>query len=82
MDAPDSTDTEGLRVGIANNGNLYIEEVQATVPVDFSKTETTITDFAAGTLTQVWAKDEGLQLDTTTARTWNDFTGANWEVLT
>ncbi len=81
VDIPDSGNTEGLRVGIANNGNLYIEKVQATDPVDFSKTETTITDFAAGTLTQVWAKDGGLQLDTTTVRTWNDFTGASWEVL-
>jgi phage minor structural protein len=81
VDVPDSGNTEGLRVGIANNGNLYIEKVQATDPVDFSKTETTITDFAAGTLTQVWAKDGGLQLDTTTVKTWNDFTGDNWEVL-
>jgi hypothetical protein len=81
VDLPDSDNAEGLRVGIANNGNLYMEKVQAADPVDFSKTETTITDFAAGTLTQVWAKDGGLQLDTTTTRTWNDFTGASWEVL-
>lgn len=35
----------------------------------------------AGTLENVWVAEEGLQLDTTTVRTWNDFTGANWEVL-
>ena len=84
IDLPDSGNTEGLRVGIGSDGKIYAEKI---VPgqgeaVGFSLIETSKTDFATGTLTNVWAKDEGLQLDTTTARTWNDFIGANWEVLT
>lgn len=81
IDLPDSGNTEGLRVGLANDGKVYVERVKATNPTNFSKVETEKADFETGTLSNVWAKDGGLQLNTTTVRTWNDFTGANWEVL-
>ena len=35
----------------------------------------------AGTLENVWVAEGGLQLDTTTIRTWNDFTGTSWNDL-
>lgn len=48
--------------------------------VAFSKTEGAV-DFSSGTLSDVWGADDGLRLETTAIRTWNDFTGASWEVL-
>lgn len=84
IDIPDSGNTEGLRVGIDSAGKIYVEKIvagQEGEAADFGLVETSKTDFESGTLSNVWAKDEGLQLDTTTVRTWNDFTGSNWEVL-
>ncbi len=83
IDLPDSG-TEGFKVGIASDGKIYAEKI---VPgqgeaVNFNLIETSKTDFETGILTNVWAKEGGLQLNTTTVRTWNDFIGANWEVLT
>ena len=79
IDLPDSTNTEGLRVGISGDGKIYAEKVMGGVePDDFNQTET---DFSTGTLTQVWQAEGGLQLADTTIRTWNDFTGTSWNVL-
>jgi len=79
IDLPDSTNTEGLRVGISGDGKIYVEEIMDWVeePDDFSQTET---DFSTGTLNQVWQAEGGLQIATTT-RTWNDFTGESWNDL-
>lgn len=83
IDLPDSANTAGLRVSIGSNGKIQLEKIipGQEEPVSFFLAETGKADFETGTLTNVWAKDGGLQLDTTTVRTWNDFTGANWEVL-
>lgn len=83
IDLPDSANTAGLRVSIGSNGKIQLEKIipGQEEPVSFFLAETSKTDFETGTLTNVWAKDGGLQLDTTTVRTWNDFTGANWEEL-
>ena len=79
IDLPDSTNTEGLRVGISGDGKIYVEEVtDRAEPVDFNYTET---GFTTGTLNQVWQAEGGLQIDTTTTRTWNDFTGTSWNDL-
>lgn len=79
IDLPDSTNTEGLRVGISGDGKIYVEKIMDWVeePDDFSQTET---DFSTGTLNQVWQAEGGLQLADTT-RTWNDFTGESWNDL-
>jgi phage minor structural protein len=83
IDLPDAANTAGLRVSIGSNGKIQLEKVipGQEEPVGFFLAETSKADFATGTLTNVWAKDGGLQLNTTTIRTWNDFTGASWEVL-
>lgn len=79
IDLPDSTDTEGLRVGISGDGKIYAEKVMGGVePDDFNQTET---DFSTGTLTQVRQAEGGLQLADTKIRTWNDFTGTSWNDL-
>ena len=79
IDLPDSTNTEGLRVGISGDGKIYVEEIMDWGdPDDFNQTET---DFSTGTLTQVWQAEGGLQLADTTIRTWNDFTGTSWNDL-
>jgi phage minor structural protein len=79
IDLPDSTNTEGLRVGISGDDKIYVEKIMNWVeePDDFSQTET---DFSTGTLNQVWQAEGGLQIATTT-RTWNDFTGESWNDL-
>jgi len=81
LDIPDAGD-KGLKVGIGANGRLYVEVVQGSAPDNVFIAESSKEDFETGTLTHVWAKYGGLQLDTITVRTWNDFTGANWEELT
>lgn len=79
IDLPDPTNTEGLRVGISGDGKIYVEEIMDwDDPDDFNQTET---DFSTGTLTQVWQAEGGLQIDTTTTKTWNDFTGTSWNDL-
>ena len=79
IDLPDSTNIEGLRVGISGDGKIYVEKIMDWGdPDDFNQTET---DFTTGTLNQVWQAEGGLQIDTTTTKTWNDFTGTSWNDL-
>jgi phage minor structural protein len=80
IDLPDSTNIEGLRVGISGDGKIYVEEIIMDWgdPDDFNQIET---GFTTGTLNQVWQAEGGLQIDTTTTRTWNDFTGTSWNDL-
>lgn len=84
LDLPDTVGDAGFRLGISRSGKVFVENKLAErpdFPVSVDYTETSRQEFGAGILEQVWAKDGGLQLDTTVVKTWNDFTGENWEVL-